>query len=99
MTNFSIDDFIKDISPELQEKARACKSREEVLELAAEEDIELSDEALEAVSGGCNTPKGKPYCRSDGGLCILRIQGVYQREVYICPICKAEFNCKEVDWR
>ena len=38
--------------PELQEKARACKSPEEILALAKEEGYELSDEELEAVSGG-----------------------------------------------
>ena len=45
---------ISDLSPELQEKARACKSMEEIYELIAENDVELSDDALEAVAGGCS---------------------------------------------
>ena len=42
----------EDLTPEQQEKARACKTPEEVLALAKEEGYELSDEQLEAVSGG-----------------------------------------------
>ena len=44
----------KDLSPELQEKARACKSAEDILALAQEEGYELSEEELEAVNGGVN---------------------------------------------
>ena len=42
----------KDISPELREKAKACTSPEEVLELAKNEGYELSDEELADISGG-----------------------------------------------
>lgn len=42
----------EDLSPELIEKARACKTGEELSALAAEVGVELSDEQLEAVSGG-----------------------------------------------
>lgn len=41
-----------DLSPELREKARACKTTEELLTLAETEGVELSDDQLEAVSGG-----------------------------------------------
>ena len=41
-----------DLTPEQQEKARACKTPEDILALAKEEGFELSDEDLEAVSGG-----------------------------------------------
>ncbi|MBO7674754.1 MAG: Nif11-like leader peptide family natural product precursor [Atopobiaceae bacterium] len=43
---------LDDISPELRAKAKECKSTEELLELARQEGYELSDEALENVSGG-----------------------------------------------
>jgi len=42
----------EDLSPELQEKARACKSNEELLKLAAEEGMTLTDEELEEIAGG-----------------------------------------------
>ena len=41
-----------DLTPEQQEKARACKTPEDMLALAKAEGYELSDEDLEAVSGG-----------------------------------------------
>ena len=42
----------KDLTPEQQAKARACKTPEEMLALAKAEGYELSDTELEAVSGG-----------------------------------------------
>jgi predicted ribosomally synthesized peptide with nif11-like leader len=42
----------KDISPELREKAKACTSPEELLELAKREGYKLSEDELESVSGG-----------------------------------------------
>lgn len=43
-----------DLTPEQQEKARACKTAEDILALAKSEGYELSDEELESVSGGIN---------------------------------------------
>ena len=40
------------ISPELREKAKACTSPEELIELAKREGYKLSEQDLEAVSGG-----------------------------------------------
>ena len=42
----------KDLTPEQQAKVRACTTPEELLALAKAEGYELSDEELEAVSGG-----------------------------------------------
>ena len=42
----------KDVSPELKEKARECKSAEELLALAKEEGMEIPDEELDAIAGG-----------------------------------------------
>lgn len=41
-----------DISTELREKAKACKTPEELLALAKREGYKLSDAEIEAVSGG-----------------------------------------------
>ena len=40
------------LSPELREKAAACKTVEDILALAKEEGYELSDEQLQDISGG-----------------------------------------------
>ena len=42
----------ENLTPEQREKAKACKNPEEMLALAKEEGYELSDEELQAVSGG-----------------------------------------------
>ena len=41
-----------DLSPEVKEKALACTSTDELVALAKAESIELSEEALEKISGG-----------------------------------------------
>ena len=41
-----------DISPELRDKAKACKTPEELLALAKSEGYKLSEAEMEAVSGG-----------------------------------------------
>ena len=48
----NLEDYIKDLAPDLQEKARACGSTEELLALAREAKVPLPDEALAAIAGG-----------------------------------------------
>ena len=43
---------LSNISQELMDKARNCKTPEELLALAKQEGVELSDEDLEGISGG-----------------------------------------------
>lgn len=40
------------LSPELQKKVRECKTPEEIVALAREEGYEITDEELQAISGG-----------------------------------------------
>ena len=47
-----IESYIKDLSPELQERARACGSVEELLALTKEAQVPVPDEVLAAVAGG-----------------------------------------------
>ena len=47
-----IESYIKDLSPELQEKAHACGSVEELLALAKEDGYELTDDELDGIAGG-----------------------------------------------
>ena len=42
----------EDLTAQQKEKAIACKTPKELIELAKEEGIELTDEQLEGVSGG-----------------------------------------------
>ena len=68
----NLEGYIKDLDPELQEKARACGSAEELLALAKEAKAPLPDEALAAVAGGDDQEDGKcfpedhPKCPSCG---------------------------------
>ena len=43
---------LSNLTEEQKARARACKTPEEILALAREEDYDLSDEQLEAVAGG-----------------------------------------------
>ena len=54
------EELLKGLSEEQIAKIKACKTQEEMLSLAKEEGIELTDEQLEAVSGGCTAPEIKP---------------------------------------
>ena len=47
------EDLLVGLSKEQIEKVRGCKNSEELLALAKKEGIELSDEQLTAISGGC----------------------------------------------
>ena len=42
----------KNLTPEQMEKARACKNSAELIALAKDEGVELSDEMLEGLAGG-----------------------------------------------
>ena len=48
---------LEDLTPEQMEKAKACKSAEELVALAKSEGIALSDEQLESISGGADWKK------------------------------------------
>ena len=54
----------ENLSPELQERAKACTSTEEILALAKEEGYVLTDEELESVAGG-DFWEGLEDCRVD----------------------------------
>ena len=58
--NEKINAFLKDLSPELQEKAKDIKTQEELLKFLSDNDVELPEDALEAVSGGCRVENDYP---------------------------------------
>jgi hypothetical protein len=43
---------LEDLSPELREKMRACETPDQLIKLVKDEDIELTDEQIEEISGG-----------------------------------------------
>ena len=65
------DELLKGLTEEQIAKVKACKNQEEMLAVAKEEGIELTEEQLEVVSGGActTTPPAKPtvcpYCGAD----------------------------------
>ena len=57
---------VDNLSPELLEKAEACKTAEDLFALAKDEGVELSDEDVAAIAGGARLVRrnGKPEKRS-----------------------------------
>ena len=53
--NEKFEKYIEGLSPEMQEKARECKTVEELNEFIADNDLEIPEDALEAVAGGCTS--------------------------------------------
>ena len=60
---------IKDLTPEQKAKALACTTSEELAALAKEFGVKLTDEQLDAISGGswndCDQYYEDPYCEED----------------------------------
>ena len=90
-------DLLKGLSESQIAKIKACHSNEELLSLAKEEGIELNDEQLEAINGGCSsgTPSKCPNCGSENvelseGTKGKTVNGVYVR-YYKCKACKHVF--------
>ena len=78
--NANFEKYIEGLSPELQERARACKTKEELNDFIADNDLELPEDALELVSGGlggCDPNAGQETAD-------IVIEGAF------CPDCGAE---------
>ena len=93
----NLEDFIKDLSPELQEMARKCGSAEELLALAGERKVPLPAEALEAIAGGNGSPQncGGARCPKCGGTNLTKEKVDYSSGDpivhYKCNSCGDEF--------
>ena len=81
-------ELIKGLSEEQIAKVKACKNQEELLALAKEEGVELSEEQLQAVSGGACTPTSCPKCHSKN-IAPYMYGGV---EIYECKSCGHEWR-------
>ena len=67
------EELLAGLTKEQIERLNECNSPEEILNLAKEEDVELNDEQLKAISGGCGSDEPKypapkpmpcPHCNS-----------------------------------
>ena len=88
----NLEDYIKELSPELQEKARACGSVGELMALAKEAKVPLPDEALAAIAGGddpeaggCKDPIKCPKCGS------THVTVDYRTYMFLCLACGNEW--------
>ena len=81
------EDLFKGLSEEQLAKVRACKNKDELLELAKEEGVELTEEQLEGVSGGaCTSIRITcPWC---GSYFAVQRSG----EFFHCEFCDCTFT-------
>jgi hypothetical protein len=61
------EDLLKGLTKEQKEKLENCKTTEELINVAKKEGIELTDEQLEAVTGGfCDSEEDNTKKKDDG---------------------------------
>ena len=87
-------ELLKGLTEEQIAKVNECKSSEEILALAKAEGIELTDEQLEAVSGGwCSeTTEPCPQCGSTSIKKEHRGRDTSMHTVFICKKCGHEWD-------
>ena len=71
------EELLKGLTDAQREKAKNCHSREELLKMAQEEGVELNDEQLAAVSGGCtaaNPPRPEHVTCTNCGASTVDLQ-------------------------
>ena len=92
----NLEDYIKDLPAELQEKARACGSVEELLALAKEAKVPLPDEALTAIAGGDDVESGgckdKMRCPKCGSTDVKEIGFFDGITFFKCNKCGTHFE-------
>ena len=60
------------LTDEQKEKAKQCKTMDELMTFAGEEGLELPDEVLDSVAGGSGDPQlSDPGCRGYSSTCEL----------------------------
>ena len=86
-------ELLKGLSEEQIKKVEACKNSEEILALAKTEGVQLSDEQLEAVSGGsCSSTNKCPECGSKNITLISKtVDGDPVAKIYKCSDCGRRF--------
>lgn len=82
------EELLKGLTEEQIKKLDKCESCEEMLALAKQEGVELTDEQLEAVSGGvsCGEKHPCPKCGSKN----IRVSIIYR--CLVCKDCEHEYH-------
>ena len=87
------EELLNGLTEEQIAKAKECKNEKELLEFAKNEKIELTDEQLSAVSGGCdqnNNTNSNVKCPNCGSKNVKTNYNVYSTS-YICKDCGNEW--------
>ena len=80
------EELLKGLTKEQAEKASKCKTAEELLALAKEEEIELTEEQLAQIAGGgCVAPSTKEViCPNCGATVVGTVDGDSREFFYLC---------------
>ena len=84
--------LLSGLSEEQLAKARKCKSNEELLALAKEEGVELNEEQLEGINGGCGEEQQGTRCPKCGGIAELHQEEGVPVPYYRCKVCQYKWN-------
>ena len=86
------EELLKGLTKEQIAKVKECKNQEELLKFAKEEDIQLTEEQLTAISGGgCFSSFKCPNCGSKDYRVLPRYQ-VSGCKTYQCNTCGHEWS-------
>ena len=86
------EELLKGLTEEQIAKVKECKNQEELLKFAKEEDIQLTEEQLTAISGGgCFSSFKCPNCGSKDYRVLPRYQ-VSGCKTYQCNTCGHEWS-------
>jgi len=82
--------LLKGLTEEQISKVQACKTQEELLNLAKKEGVQLTDEQLEAVNGGMCSTKKCPKCGASDftkETQYVGVGGAAEIDIYTCKKC------------
>lgn len=85
------EELLQGLTEEQIAKVKACKNQEEILALSKNEGIELTEEQLAAVSGGCGTSTVVPCPRCKSTNVYYCGQNLWYEKEYKCNECDYRF--------
>jgi hypothetical protein len=85
------EELLQGLTEEQMAKVKDCHNVEELLALAKQEGVELTDDQLAAVSGGCGTPTAVPCPRCKSTNVYFCGQNLWYEKEYKCNECDYRF--------